>query len=442
MKKKYILPIVIAVVLIVSAIVGSVVLIYNANPENANPQNTETPNNVQQSATAPVHTHSFSGEETYKIVDGKVYVNYSCRDSSCSAIGEDRPVNNAIIVTPATIQNVLDGVVDNKIIVLTSGRYEYIEFRPTKETVSKISVDEYGGTNFGEPIFERGEGEIGEISLELINDPQFNYLYERKIQNVKIVGTEGVVLKNKFAVVSGEVNYLSLLPQDPIRGVHYNTDSAKHTTKLFVSNLTIQNLSFDGGGGILQVSSENENCADYDGITIERCSFVKTHETKNSGVPAVKIENAKNIVCVKNTVDGHFQGFYTINGIHISYIENLVKNTNSNAFSFQTTDSTTYFSGKINIVSNRVENILGTKATKNIRAIQFHIGREATIVVENNTFVNAVDSSGNVAKATELTNSIYSFINNNYFDSADGVGRPITNIASGRESYFSINVNE
>ena len=66
MKKKYILPIIIAVVLIVSAIVGSVVLIYKANPENANPQNTEPPNNVQQSGTAPVHTHSFSGEETYK----------------------------------------------------------------------------------------------------------------------------------------------------------------------------------------------------------------------------------------------------------------------------------------------------------------------------------------------------------------------------------------
>lgn len=442
MFKKYILPIVIAGVLIISAIVGSIIVIYSVNPDSKTPSTPSTPGDIQQSGTTPTHTHSFSGDEKYKIVDGKVYVNYACKDSTCTAIGEDRPVNNAIIVTPQNIQSVLDGVVDNKVIVLSSGRYEYIEFRPTRATVSRISVDEFGGSEFDTEIYTRQEGETGETQIELNNDPMLNYLYEREIKNVKIVGTEGAVLKNRFAVVSGEVTYSNLLPEDPIRDIDYYTDEYKHTTKLKVSGLTLQNLIFEGSGGLLQVTSEDTSCVSYNEITVDRCTFTKDYESKNSGVPAVKIANAKNIVCSKNTIDGHFQGFYTVNGVHISYIKNTVKNTNSNAFSFQTTDSTTYFSGNINIISNRVENILGTKASENIRAIQFHIGRDATITIEDNTFINAVDNSGNVAKATELTNSIYSVINNNYFDTIDSAGKPITNVANGRESSFSININD
>ena len=439
-----ILPICVAVVLVISAVVGGILIINNvynfgdkgsggngttSNVGLGNPQLPSTP-------TEQVHVHAFNTDVKYEVIGPDVYVHYKC--SGCDERSEFEQVKDAVIATPETLQDILDAEPNGKTIVLSSGLYQCIELRPTLANVQKISVDESGGTNFGEPIFIRTESNFREIQTLVEDVKEYNYLYEASFKDITIVGTQGVQFRNRFIIRSGEVNYHNLVSEDPIRGIDYNAEGWKHTNKLTIKNIKFLNIEFHGYGGTLEVSHNEYEHSSFDGITIENCKFYGMFEDRISGMPAIKIMNAKNVKIERNAIVGHFQGVYTNCVFNLECNNNEIREINSSAIIIQSVGYDKYFTGNINIKSNKIAYVYGKQNYVGDRAIYIHIGNHSTIVIEDNTFTRAVNLESELLEVFAIQNSRFSFINNNYSAESSETGKALDNIVNSTEASLSI----
>ena len=446
MFKRMVLPIGVAVVLIVSAIVGGILIINNVNNYGGKDNDGSSittdvglnGDNHQQSG--PVHSHKFDKEPIYSVDGDIAYVSYAC-SNGCDERSENKALSNAVVATPSTIQDVLDTNINGKFVVLSEGVYEHFELRPSLANVQTIRVDTSGGTNFGEPIYLRSGSNFREIS-EVVQDVEnYNYLYEARFENITIVGVEGAVLRSRVDVVSGEVNYMSLLAEDPIRGIQYTQGEWKHTTRLTVKNLKLQNLKFNGIGATINIAYNENNYEYYDGISIENCALTTVYEGRFAGSPAIRIDNAKNVNIIDCNIIGHFYGVYTTNVFNLDCSNNTIKQLNSNAIVLQSGLFDGYFMGSINICSNHIEDIYGNGNLSGDRAIYMKNGKHSIITIKDNTFVNAINAGSQVAKVFSLENSLFSFVNNNYYESLLSGGKAIDNIANSAETSFEVKVS-
>ncbi len=441
MFKKMILPISVAFVLIISAIVGSILILnnenkYGNNGGGDNPTTNIGSQNNGQNSTTPVHIHKFDQEPIYTVEGEIAYITYAC-SNGCEERSERKAVSNAVIATPTTVQDVLDGDINNKIVVLNEGVYEYLELRPSLANVQKISVDKNGGSEFGEPIYIRAGGNFRDIAEIVENQKTYNYLYETTFENITIVGVDGTVLRNRFDAVSGVVDYTNLRAEDPIRNLEYNETGWKHTVKLTIKNLKLLNLKFNGIGATINIAYSENDYSYYDRISIENCRFTTLYQERLVGSPAIRVDNAKNVDIVENIVVGHYYGIYTTNVFNLDCEKNTIKQTNSNAIVLQSGFSEEYLMGKINIVSNHIEDVYGQNNAGD-RAILIKNGNHCTILIKDNTFVNATNSLSQVIKVFSLTNSLFSVINNNYYETLLSEGKAIDNITNSGLASFEI----
>ena len=89
-------------------------------------------------------------------------------------IGFDLRQSDAVNVTPETAQSVLDGDINNKVIVFGSGNYGNLELRPSKATSKVYTVSEHWyWYNLGE-----------EVSVETDLESSAVYNYVRNIENI------------------------------------------------------------------------------------------------------------------------------------------------------------------------------------------------------------------------------------------------------------------
>ena len=441
MRKKGILAIGILIVFVISTIVGSVFIIVNIKNRKDEKPVTENSNisNLNGGGGEVSHTHAFNLEPIYEIENEKVYVTYLC-GNGCGKRGERSEVSNAVIVKPSTIQDTLDLNVNGKIIVLSAGVYEHIELRPTLANVEKISVDKAGGNDFGEPIYIRNGTNYRDIRNLVEDNEDYNYLYETTIKDLMIVGTEGAVLKNTFEAKSCQVDYRSLLAEDPIRSLKYSEEGYRHTNRLTIENLTLLNLNFNGAGGVIDITYEEDDFDHYNNIKIENCSLETAYISRISGDPAIKLSNAKNVKVNNCRIKGFFKGIEITNAFNFDAINNTIKQTNSNAISMQSSEIDKYFTGNIKIKNNHIEDVLGKAGGNGDRAIYMRTGKHSTVVVEGNTFINAINASMQVLKVLSIEHSLFSFINNNYYENINSSGVSIANIVNSALTEFEIKV--
>ena len=348
----------------------------------------------------------FVQDYTYEIIDNEVYRTPICNTCECYQATEKMNADEYIIATPETAQSILDSDINGKTIVFAEGEYdEALILRASAETSIINKAAGIDGSTIGEKI---------DIS-NIINDAVYHYT--REIIDVVFAGTKEAFFTKSFMIISGnsdhyeeyvyQYNYGTMEnAYDPIRG---SATSRNYYVHLKIDGINFNGMHFKGEKAGLIVYTRLEN-AYIKNITIQNNSFIGDKED-TSNLAAISLNHYllsnhayENIVVKNNIIDDHYQGFVCLNAKNVKVYNNKISNTEHNAIGIQANGH--YFTGKINIVNNEINNVTD-------RAIRFNTGKNADILVEGNSFVSSVDGNS-LLKTQVSTNTTYKFLNNYY----------------------------
>ncbi len=395
------------------------------------------------------HTHAY-GEKHYTISSDKSNA-YISQDCVCGKTKKVK-IENAIIVNPDNAQEEIDKNINGKVIVFDAGTYGDLIFRPSLETLE--SVYEYDAVN---------KTTIGDNISDITTLSQTkNYLYNRTLENITLVGTSGSTFKGIVAVESAHIGRdtftrierTGFTPKeagvnkrfDYIRNIYIENSSYDDKVIGYVANVSlngfsVQNINFSGKNGRVYIYGNGEGfSSNFKNITVNNCNFTteepfygKITGLEDRGISAVYISmnaNAtqstkliENVQITNNKSTGHFQGYHVFNTKNTTITHNETKNTPHNGISVQSGYGAT--TSGYTIISDNLIEATGVGVTTGERAIRFNAvkGTEqenATILIKNNTFKNCVEDrtakrEGVQLLATEtLTYVTCEFTNNTY----------------------------
>lgn len=321
------------------------------------------------------------------------------------------PLSELYFVTPDTINEYLSGEhgsISNATIVLTPGNYGQIVLgSPSKyaggDTVYYCSNAEH--ENQG--IFTDSEEFVTHCGSAWHHTPT----YTRTIENLKIVGQEGVTVEG-LSASSGHVYGDNIL--DPVKDTVGNGSRYFMIQKL--RNITFENISFTQK--VIFETSQAETV--IDGVTFENCSFT-TGGTAAANGQGLRYYNENDNGNVRNLTVNNcsfancYQGIYTskINGVTVTNC--VFDTTGHNAIAVQS----------VNEIDHKAVVITGN-VFKNVadRIIRFNkVGADTQITIKNNTATNCGDDANDVMKATSLAEGVTYDISGNDW----GEGRQVSN---------------
>ena len=211
---------------------------------------------------------------------------------------------------------------------------------------------------------------------------------------------------------------------DPVRKVLCTTDSAagspsKNETAYIdhvnIDGLTFENMNFTGSKGRIMFLYE-DYYATINNVSVSNCSFetdkpwlceyMEGGSLKTFNLAAVYVLHrmgVSNIEITENVIKNHYQGMivYNVNNIYVN--GNNITGTVHNAIAVQSVSSGTS-SGNIEIVNNTISNM-------NERPVRFGALDSATIIVSENTIINAVDEDNEILRTQTCTQTTYTFEN-------------------------------
>ena len=338
------------------------------------------------------HTHVYGTEKEYCVEDGNVYHAYRCPCGNIN-VSDKVLVENTIIVTPENVQDIVDGNINDKTIVFSSGYYySKIKLRPTTATATAYATASSG---------------IGaQVSISALTTSDA-YHYFRTIQNVTFVGEKNAIIGagilvnnqyfNKGTPIGGDNGEYS----DVIRDNKSYMSFYNHTT---LNNITFEGLNFRSVSAIIEMYSyhnftgyDSINKATISNITIKDCNYYVNGETSGKASARFYTKNSgifSNITYNNNTVYGYQKALETISTTNVTIRNNTVENIRHNAFSIFGEGND--YSGTIIIDGNTITN--GAD-----RAIKLDDGHNASITITNNVITNASDSDGEVIQIKKLS---------------------------------------
>lgn len=321
---------------------------------------------------AKPHTHAYSTQKFYAIEkEEQVEKVYAYNVCDCGDKQNRTLVENAIIVDNTTVNSVVYGESDITNKVVVLKKGTYTETIP-------------GGLK--------------------------NY------HNVVIAGE--YTGKNKEVMCEGSI-YFYMQGSCTINGLE-------------ISNISSTNRIF--------IASQNHA---VENLNINNCKF-KSNNVDNGVNPAILLcpkEKTGNHVECENTIikdceiDGYYQGIlaYNVNGLIVE--NNLIQNTIHNALGLQLNTGTPYLiTGTIVIKGNTMKNMIGTN-NDGQRAIRFNKIDGATITIENNNFVNAVDSDNELIRSGVFKSTTFTMRGNKY-NGRTITKEPVSGDATNTTEYF------
>ena len=342
----------------------------------------------------------------YTIEDGEVYKTSYCLDCGVEGVKTKMAEDSYIIATPETAQGILDGDINGKTIIFSKDIYSTdLELRPTSTTAKVYTMN---GDRFGE-----------EYTGELVSSTTYGYY--REFKNITITAEEGAVFNNLLYMEGGLSSVFNDSKYDAVKGAYAN-ESANFYGKMLIENFTISGLNFEGARGRICIRYGGLESVKQEGLTIENCTL-QTDEIENKfadkNTPQYEAgiylglsrHSSKNIIVRNNVIDGHYQGVYVYTpGGKVEITNNEISNTSHNAIAVQSNSNTpglSYVAGDIYIKNNTIENT-------GDRAIRFGELQNVAVIIENNTFVDAVDSDKDLLKSQVSTGLEYEFKGNTY----------------------------
>ena len=370
--------------------------------------------------SSPSHVHSYGDSPiSYRISGTTIYGTYECAGcgntiekavyTNAATVTEDnldtlnwKDGNLVVVATPENAQDILDRIGSNSVVYFSNGTYGELTLRPSQYNLS--SIHGYGTDSSNEYTLD-----------EIKNSSTTIYRFDVVLDNVTFIGNSGATF-SKFRVSSGYIygsGYNAVLEHD-ISGQQYSYESYMR-----LKSLSFRGMDFSGEG---QAFSTGFSYKGDDGLTIDSCSFENTG--MENGGQAMYIQSDilgkyMNITVNNCKFSGCFQGVYIQNGDGITITNCVSDNTTHNAFAVQnggksggeTDVEDDYFTGSITIRNNTISNTAGKAG------IRFGNGRNATILVEDNTISNAAEAVADgsmILESETLDNCTYSFTGNTY----------------------------
>ena len=364
------------------------------------------------------HTHDYNSSPFYEVVmEGETKIARSWTECSCGVEDEHKKIDNAVIVTPTTVQDALDGKVvlrdgnyvvtekeatetyvslNDKIIVFDQGQYnEIIHLRPSKETAT---------------IYNNKTGALLEGKID--NNTQ--YKYARNFTNLTFAGTENAKINHLFYVRNGSMSKTDQFLDEYIDPIKNSGEYGSYYSSLSFKSIKFSRLNFNGENGRIVINYGTSLGETIDEITVESCNFIT--DTPDSSSNYSQYNASSYLVAWKNNifgtinyknnkVDGHFQGVYTQNADEVNVVGNDISNTTHNAIAVKSGSDS--FTGTIKILNNKISNTSD-------RAIRFGKCDNTKIYIENNTITNGVDSDNELIKSEAITDTIYILKNNTH----------------------------
>lgn len=360
---------------------------------------------VTDSALSDLNSNYGKTTSEYVVEDGQLY-EISVRDMTGEILSKE-PVPDSIVATPGTAQDVLDSSISGKLVYFDSGKYESLELRPSKNTVTAYR-------------------NASEVPVDQLEDTGV-YTYVRNIDSVHFLASDEAVFTGSFTIRSthiyGDENY------DAVRGVQCINTTTSYYSKVNLNSVCFENMNFRGESSQINFGYYNDAVA-HD-VTFIRCSFSNNDSdlTSGGGVAAIRLAADNSGKYNDITVDSCcfsscYQGVYIQCGDGIEVINSDFDGTEHNAIAVQS--STDSFSGSVVIRNNHISNT-------NDRAVRFGKGSEAEIEVSGNAFSNAADTDGQLLKSETLASCTYSFSSNTYD------GQPLEDV-SGEDFSWTVTV--
>ena len=317
-----------------------------------------------------------------------------------------------VTVTPENAQYTLDGAygsIDGKTIHFSAGTYPAVLIlgRPTKFTGS--------GTKFYSP------GNDTELEYAALQKNGF-YQYRRTVENVTFTADEGVVLPGFSSMSSHVYGAVGKPAYDYVRET--TTESSVGSYHAYSS---MKNMTFDGLtiGGSIEIYNSLPG-VEHIGYTYKNCTFTGDPSKMSTNTfTAIRMMteagcNHYDTILVENCkIGNYFQGIIVQGPKDITIKNCVIDNTTHNGIALQNTGSnntspSVEVAGNVQIIENIVRNTQD-------RAVRFGIADDVVMItVENNVFLNASDSAGEVIKAQSIptdTNVIH--LENNYWSGLD-----------------------
>ena len=247
------------------------------------------------------HTHSYAVCDEYLVVEDKAY--HATKKCDCGDY-EKTELADYIIATPETAQEILDGEINDKTVVLSSGEYGKLYLRKNDASTLVESADWAGGNN----------------------------TYYREVENVTILGAEGTEVD---AIVAEAGTYA--------HDGNTHSQAAEYQylqTLMSFENFTVKNITFTLESDDVAVDIARDGLwVSIDGLIIDDCVLegegtadagdrlfysapreVEIYET-DAGV--VLTCNRKNITIKNCDMKNLHQG------VKIMYVENLTIENNT-----------------------------------------------------------------------------------------------------------------
>lgn len=376
----------------------------------------------------------------YSVENGVAYRDIHC--ATCGEVvkaGEPLREGTYVIATPANVQEVIDGDINNKIVIFDAGEYnDPILFRPSQASNSKAYTAGYNAAKTSDFV--------AYADLKTSS----HYLYERSFKNITFAGVEGANFNEMFIFDTGYITGGYKYPvdyatyPDPVTGdaVVAGQSGTAYTPVLQLENIKFTDLNFNGARGRIFMNLDGEGSFGNN-ISVENCSFINTGDIEaalptagqrgsannraafyiNCGTAetvniynrsymdneaykiAGTVDGLANVVFKNNVVDGHGSAFNTYKANNVLIANNNIKNISLTCLQLQGGNDVKA-RGNYVVVNN-------TFANSGERAIRIAHHDGSKVLVANNEFANCLEGE-NLLKATNFVNTSVEFVGNTY----------------------------
>ena len=314
-------------------------------------------------------------------------------------LGSDKVWKN---VTPANVQDVLDGKYDSingTTIELSAGNYDKIEF-------GRATAYEDSDTKY---YLSGAVSDVDTIKKDIDDHPNGGAgkrEYVRSMSNVTLKAADGAAVTiNGLVAFGGQVNSTKWYSKDFVADRNMSATVNNNISYWIVqnwSNITFEGLNFTSAVNI----ESSETGTSVNGLHFESCSFNSGYPTTtsdNAGGMGIRFvswttttDNLKNLTVNNCKFENCSDGVYTNPVYGVSVTNSTFNKIDHNAIAIQDDSAAAVNHGSVVITGNTFTHVSD-------RIIRFNkVGEDTTITISNNTSVNSGASNGEIIKATTL----------------------------------------